>query len=150
MKMKYTLLAPVLLICFAAQAQADDCNIAIDSTDAMKYDKNEIVVHKSCKEFTIHLTHSGKLAKNVMGHNVVITRADDARAVATDGAGAGLDNQYVKPNDERIIAYTSIIGGGEKTSETFKVDKLQEGVDYTFFCSFPGHLALMKGTVSLR
>src|SRR5690606_37726789 len=116
----------------------------------MKYDKSEILVDKSCKEFTINLTHSGKLAKNVMGHNVVITRTADARTVASDAMGAGLDNQYVKPGDERVIAFTDIIGGGEKTSKTFSVDKLKEGEDYTFFCSFPGHISLMTGTVSLK
>ena len=67
-----------------------------------------------------------------------------------DAIAAGLDNHYIKPEDERVIAFTNIIGGGEKTSVTFSVDKLKAGEDYTFFCSFPGHIALMKGTVSLK
>ncbi len=149
MKMKY-LLAPLVLSAVAMQAAADDCSVTIDSTDAMKFDKNEIVIDKSCKEFTIDLTHSGKLAKNVMGHNVVITKTADASAVASDAISAGLDNDYVKPGDERVIAFTEIIGGGEKTSVTFSVDKLKAGEDYTFFCSFPGHISLMKGTVSVK
>lgn len=149
MKMKYVL-APILMAGFAAQAMADDCSVTIDGTDAMKYDKNEIVVNKSCKEFTINLTHSGKLARNVMGHNVVITKTADVSAVARDAMSAGLDNQYVKSGDDRVIVFTDIIGGGEKTSKSFSVDKLKAGEDYTFFCSFPGHVSLMKGTVSLK
>ena len=148
MKMKY-LMPTVLFTAMAMQAAADDCSVTIDSTDTMKFDKSEIVVDKSCKEFTVNLTHSGKLAKNIMGHNVVITKAADARAVASDAIGAGLDNNYVKPGDERVVAFTDIIGGGEKTSVTFSVDKLQSGEDYTFFCSFPGHISLMQGSVSL-
>ncbi len=148
MKMKY-LMTPVLLTVLAMQAAADDCSVTIDSTDTMKFDQSEIVIDKSCKEFTVNLTHSGKLAKNIMGHNVVITKAADARAVASDAIGAGLENNYVKPGDERVIAFTDIIGGGEKTSMTFSVNKLQAGEDYTFFCSFPGHISLMQGSVSL-
>ena len=135
---------------FAMQALADDCNVTVDSNDAMKFDKSEIVIDKSCKEFTVNLTHSGKISKNVMGHNIVITTTEDARAVANDGIAAGLNNQYVKAEDERVVAFTNIIGGGEKTSVTFKVDKLKTDKAYTFFCSFPGHIALMKGTVTLK
>ncbi|HSC67922.1 MULTISPECIES: azurin [unclassified Cellvibrio] len=148
MNIKY--LIPVMFSAFAMQALADDCNVTVDSNDAMKFDKSEIVIDKSCKEFTVNLTHSGKIAKNVMGHNIVITTTEDARAVANDGIAAGLNNQYVKPEDERVVAFTDIIGGGEKTSVTFKVDKLKTDKAYTFFCSFPGHIALMKGTVTLK
>lgn len=150
MKMQYILLVSVLSTGFAVQAKANNCSITIDSTDAMKYDKNEIVIDKSCKEFSINLTHSGKLARNVMGHNVVITKADDMRAVANDGVSAGLDNQYVKAGDERVIVFTDIIGGGEQTSKTFNVSTLNKDEAYVFFCSFPGHVALMKGVVSLK
>ncbi len=149
MKMKY-LLAPVVFAALSAPVMAADCSVTVDANDAMKFDKSEIVVDKSCKEFTINLTHSGKLARNVMGHNVVITKTDDSAAVARDGVAAGLDNQYVKPNDERVVVFTDIIGGGEKTSKTFSVEKLVAGQSYTFFCSFPGHVALMKGTVSVK
>lgn len=149
MKMKY-LVVPVLLAAFSAQVMAADCSVTVDSTDAMRYDKNEIAIDKSCKEFTINLKHSGKLAKNVMGHNVVIAKSSDADAVARDGIAAGLDNGYLKPGDDRVIAHTDLIGGGEQTSTTFEVAKLKEGESYTFFCSFPGHISLMKGTLVVK
>jgi len=149
MKMKY-LLAPVVFTALSAPVMAADCSVTVDANDAMKFDKSEIVVDKSCKEFTINLTHSGKLARNIMGHNIVVTKTDDSAAVARDGVAAGLDNQYIKPDDERVVVFTDIIGGGEKTSKTFSVDKLVAGQSYTFFCSFPGHVALMKGTVSVK
>lgn len=143
-------LMPVMFCALAVQTLASDCNVAINSNDAMRFDKSEIVIDKSCKEFTVNLTHSGKIAKNVMGHNIVITTTGDARAVANDAIAAGLNNQYVKPEDDRVVAFTNIIGGGEKTSVTFKVDKLKTDEAYTFFCSFPGHIALMKGIVMLK
>ena len=139
------LLLSISLFVFSAFTFADDCSITIDSTDAMQFDKKTMSVSKACKEFTVNLTHSGILAEKVMGHNWVLTKTSDVRPVATDGMSAGLENNYVKKGDERVIAYTEVIGGGEKTSVTFRVDKLSEQGDYTFFCSFPGHYTVMQG-----
>ncbi|MBT6073693.1 MAG: azurin, partial [Gammaproteobacteria bacterium] len=41
-------------------------------------------------------------------------------------------------------------GGGAETSVTFSGDLLTAGGDYTFFCSFPGHYAIMKGLFVVR
>jgi azurin len=38
----------------------------------------------------------------------------------------------------------------EAAPTTFKVSALKAGEAYAFFCSFPGHAALMKGTLTLR
>ena len=126
-------------------AQAADCEATIDSTDRMRYDTDRIAVDASCESFTLTLTHSGEMAKNVMGHNWVLTLTDDFQAVGQDGVSAGLENDYIKPGDERVIAYTEVIGGGEQTSVTFDASELNPEADYTFFCSFPGHSSLMKG-----
>lgn len=149
MKM-YRFILSTLFAVVAGSALADECSVTIDSTDTMRFDKNIIAVNKTCEKFTVNLTHSGKLAENVMGHNWVLTKAEDAHQVATDGVAAGLENNYLKPGDERVIAATDIIGGGEKTSVTFAPIKLSADQTYTFFCSFPGHITLMKGTVVLN
>lgn len=134
---------------FASSAAFAACTIDIDSNDAMQFDTKSIEVPKTCKEFTLKLTHSGKLAKNVMGHNWVLAKTADFQAAATDGMSAGLDQDYVKPGDTRVIAHTKIIGAGESTSITIPLSKLEADGDYTFFCSFPGHWSLMKGTLKL-
>lgn len=126
------------------------CSIDIDGNDAMQFDKKSIEVPKSCKEFTVNLSHSGKLAKNVMGHNWVLTKTSDMQGAATEGMSAGLDKDYVKADDSRVIAHTKVIGAGETTSVTFAVDKLAADGDYSFFCSFPGHWALMKGSLKVQ
>ncbi len=69
--------------------------------------------------------------------------------VVNEGAAAGLDNDYLKADDSRILAHTKMIGGGESTSVTFDVAQLQADGQYMFFCTFPGHAAVMKGTVTL-
>ncbi|HOX71409.1 MAG: azurin [Dokdonella sp.] len=138
--------ASLLLVSSSAFAA---CSINVDGNDAMQFDVKSIEVPKTCKEFTVNLSHSGKLAKNVMGHNWVLSTTADLQGVANDGAPAGLDKDYVKPNDSRVIAHTKVIGAGETASVTFAVSKLAAGGDYTFFCSFPGHWALMKGSLKL-
>ena len=45
---------------------------------------------------------------------------------------------------------TDVIGGGEETAVTFDVKALAAGEDYTFFCSFPGHIGVMKGTLTVK
>ena len=126
------------------------CSIEIDGNDAMQFDVKAMEIPSTCKEFTINLTHSGKMAKNVMGHNVVITKTADMQPVANDGATAGLDKEYVKADDTRVIAHTKIIGAGETASVTFDTSKLTADGKYSFFCSFPGHWALMKGPITIK
>lgn len=143
-------LALVLLGLVAAPSwAATACSTTIEGNDAMQFNKTSIEVPKTCKEFTVTLKHTGKLPKAAMGHNWVLTATADEAGVLGDGAAAGLDSNYVKPNDSRVIAHTKMIGGGESDSTTFQVAALKPGDTYVFFCSFPGHAALMKGTVSV-
>lgn len=146
---KYVYAVSALMMMGAHFAQADECSFTLNSNDAMQFDQKSIAVSKSCKEFTLNLVHTGKLPKNIMGHNWVLSKADDVKAVASEGMSAGLDNQYLKPDDARVIAYTPMIGGGESTSVTFPVSKLDADSAYTFFCSFPGHVAIMQGSLTL-
>ena len=144
------LLAASLLSLASAPLWAAECSVDVESTDQMTYTTKAIEIDKSCKEFTVNLKHTGQLPKNVMGHNWVLSTAADMPGVVSDGMAAGLDNNYLKPDDARIIAHTKVIGGGESDSVSFDVSKLTAGNEYMFFCSFPGHSAMMKGTVTLK
>jgi len=118
---------------------------SIDSNDAMQFSKDQLTVDASCTEVELTLTHSGTIAREAMGHNWVLTRAEDAMAVNQDGMQAGLESEYVKPDDERVIARTPVIGGGGETTITFSIQGLNPDGDYKFFCSFPGHFVIMQG-----
>jgi len=144
------LVAVSLLTLASGQLLAAECKVTVDSTDQMSFNTKAVEIDKSCKTFTVELTHSGSLPKNVMGHNWVLSSAEDMPKIAADGMGAGIDKNYLKDGDTRIIAHTKIIGAGEKDSVTFDVSKLAAGTDYAFFCSFPGHISMMKGTVTLK
>jgi azurin len=147
--MRNALAAVALIGAFAvvvpAQAAGKTCKLAIAGNDMMQFDKKELKVPADCAEVELTLKHSGTLAAATMGHNWVLTKTADVQAVSTAGMGATLKNNYVPAGDKRVIAHTKIVGGGESTSVKFPTSALTKGGDYTFFCSFPGHAALMKG-----
>jgi len=151
MKLK-PILVPAFIVLATASGvvMADSCAVTVNGNDAMQFDTKTVTVAKGCKKFDVTLHHTGKLAKTVMGHNWVLTKTEDSQAVATDGVAAGVDHNYIKAGDTRVIASTKIIGGGESTTVSVPVDKLTKGTSYTFFCSFPGHISLMKGTLTLE
>ncbi len=144
-----TLALIVLTGAGAHAAWAADCATEIDGNDAMQFNKASITVPASCTKFTVTLRHTGKLPKATMGHNWVLTKTADMQAVVADGAPAGLAKNYLKEGDARVLAHTRIVGGGESDSVTFATDMLKSGGPFSYFCSFPGHVALMKGTLTL-
>ena len=131
-------------------AAVTDCRTEIEGNDLIQYNVSSIVVPSSCTDFKITLKHTGKLPVTAMGHDVVITKASDMAAVDADGIAAGAAVGYVKPGDTRVIAHTSMVGGGETTSVSFPVSKIQGDGPYKFFCSFPGHSGLMNGSISVQ
>jgi len=135
------------LLMSAGLAQAENCVIDLKADDAMKFDKSTVTVSSSCKTIEIKLAHVGKLPVATMGHNVVISPTETWQAAAQDGMKAGLPGNYVTAGDARVIAHTKVVGGGESTSTTFPGSALKAGGNYMFYCSFPGHWAIMKGTV---
>jgi azurin len=130
----------------SAFAQAKVCAVEIGGGDNMQFDKKEIAVAADCTEVEVTLKHTGKLPAQAMGHNWVLTKTADLTGAATDGMGAGFANDHVKPGDTRVIAHTKIVGGGQTTSVKFPTSKLKKGEAYSFFCSFPGHYSIMRGT----
>jgi azurin len=135
----------LLLSALAAPAFADECTLAVEANDAMQFNAKALSVPATCKEVTINLTHTGKLPITAMGHNWALTTTADFQDVATAGMSAGPDNNYLPKDDARVLAHTKLIGGGETTSVTFPTEGMA-GKDLTFFCSFPGHWAMMKGS----
>ena len=125
-----------------------DCATTIEGNDAMQYNADSITIPATCTQFTINLQHAGAMAVNVMGHNVVVAKEADMAGIAADGMAVA--PEHVKPDDARIIAHTKMLGGGETASVTFDVAKVKDGGPFKFFCSFPGHMALMQGSLQVQ
>jgi azurin len=128
-----------------AEAAGTLCKLQIAGNDLIQYDKKELKVGSDCAQIELTLTHTGKLPAQTMGHTWVLVKTADVAAVSSAGIAAGAANSYVAPGDKRVIASTKIVGGGQSTSITFAASVLKAGEDYTFFCNFPGHAALMTG-----
>jgi azurin len=121
------------------------CKLDISGTDAMQYDKKELSIAADCKVVQLTLKHAGKLPISAMGHNWVLTKTADVMAVNNAGLTVGAAKNHVPPGDKRVIASTPLVGGGQSASISFPTTGLVKGGDYTFFCSFPGHIGLMRG-----
>jgi azurin len=124
----------------AEAKSASEVKLDIAGNDQMQFDKKELKVYAGQK-VTLTLTHSGEMAKEVMGHNFILLKpGTDLAAFAADAVKAK-DNDYI-PESDAIIVYTKMLGGGE--SDTITFDAPEKGT-YDFICSFPGHYALMQG-----
>lgn len=132
----------------SSPALVENCATTLESNDAMKYNADSITVPASCTTFTIHLKHVGTMPVGAMGHNVVVAKQADMSGIAADGMT--VTPEHLKADDARVIAHTAMIGGGGTSSLSFDVALIKDGGPYRFFCSFPGHLALMQGSLQVQ
>ena len=142
----------------AASKAADKCHTVIEGTDQMQYQQDgkkleTLTVPAECegKVFTVTLKHTGKLPKQAMGHNFVVSETKDMADIVAEAMKLGPTKNYlpdpkVAPFEGKVLAAgDKLLGGGE--SEDIKIDMkaFKKGGDYSFFCTFVGHSALMKG-----
>lgn len=118
--------------------------VEISSNDQMQFDKKELKVPVG-EPVVLTLKHTGKMAKNVMGHNfVLLNQGVDFNGFA-EKASVASDTEYIPTSEEgSIIAHTKVIGGGESDTIEFTVS---EAGTYEFLCTFPGHYAIMRGVL---
>ncbi len=123
-------------------ATANEVHLVISGSDAMQFDKKELRV-KSGQNVKLTLRHTGRMRVDVMGHNFVLLKQGvNGNAFGAKAASARATGYIPEHAKTDVLAYTTLIGGGQTTSVTFKAPAV--GV-YEFICSFPGHYALMKG-----
>lgn len=131
----------------AGTALGKTCEVNVEGSDAMAFNTKTIAT-AGCKEIKLTLKHSGKLPKAAMGHNIVITTEADMKKTIEAATKAGPAKDY-SPGTAGVIVATKLLGGGESDTVTFPTSKLKKGTKYKFFCTFPGHSALMQGDVTL-
>ena len=144
-----SLLALLALPLLSFSALARNCVVTIEATDMMTFDLKTIRVPGDCAQLRVVLKHTGRMPAQAMGHNWVLTETRHHREVGLAGGRMKLADAYVPRNDARVIAHTPVIGGGQTTEVVFPTSRLRKGGDYTFFCSFPGHSGIMRGTVEV-
>jgi azurin len=102
-------------------------------------------VPTACTEVEVTLRHSGRLSARAMGHDWVLAKDSDLSAIVNAGLAAGPAHGYLPEHDKRIIAATKIVGRGESDTIKFSTNALVQGIHYAFFCTAPGHSAVMRG-----
>ncbi|MFK7872813.1 MAG: azurin [Oligoflexales bacterium] len=135
----------ILCIFVSHLAYGLNCSVTIEANDMMRYSSETMSINKKCKNVKVILKNVGKLPKVAMGHNWVLSKTSDMQAVSTEALKAGAAKEYT-PEGSKVIAKTKLLGGGEQDEVSFNVEKLNKDEQYTYFCTFPGHSSLMKGT----
>ncbi len=140
----------VLSMFLTSQAFSKTCDVNVEGNDQMKFNVSEIVIGKDCTQVKLTLKHVGKLPKTAMGHNIVIAKKSEMATVNADATKAGPTKDYT-PSSDKVLVKTKLIGGGESDTVTFDAKKLTAVKDeLAFFCTFPGHSALMNGKVVIK
>ncbi|MFA9190068.1 azurin [Flavobacterium sp. FZUC8N2.13] len=118
--------------------------LVIEGNDQMQFSTKELKAVAG-KPITLTLKHVGKIPKEAMGHNLVILQEGTDEAAFAAKAIQAQATDYIPASEKAtIIAHTKLIGGGEEDTIEFTIDK--KGT-YNFLCTFPGHVALMKGVL---
>ena len=127
------------------EKKVKELNLILNSNDQMQFDK-KVLSASPGQKVTLTLNHTGRGNKMIMGHNFVLLKSgidvDDFARRAVEAS----DSEYIPEGDE-MIAYTTLIGGGETTSVTFEAPST--GI-YTFICTFPAHYQLMMGQLIVK
>lgn len=131
----------------AATAVAAPRVIEISTNDQMQFSTTAIEA-KAGEELKVVLTNKGTLPKEVMGHNwVLLTAGTEVTAFGT-AAMAAKDTDYVPAGmKDKVVAFIKVLGPKQSADVTFKAPAAGT---YTYICSFPGHFAAMKGTLTVK
>ena len=161
----FLLLALILAACGGNTTPESNTTTADDSTPAtsdggttateivirpvgneLRYEQTAITVEAG-QEVT--LVFENIATSPAMVHNVVVLSSNEddvVNRVGMAGMTAGEAKNYV-PDDEAVLAYTPLAKPGETVRVTFTAPS--EPGSYRYICTFPGHYAVMQGTMTV-
>lgn len=112
-------------------------SINIVGTDNMKFDVTLIEAEPG-ETIEIVFTTRSNMPKQAMAHNIAIIDLGVDLEEFVMASIMARDNEYIAPAfEDRVIAHTAMIGGGETSTIEFTVPETPG--DYDFVCTFPGH-----------
>lgn len=123
--------------------------IVIEANDQMKFNVESFTIAPG-EVVKLTLNNVGTMPKFSMGHNVVIlARGTHVDNFVNAAAGAPTTDYIPAAQQNKVIAATKLLGGGESDSVVFKAPTIRG--DYVFLCSFPGHVQSgMKGMMKVQ
>ena len=105
--------------------------------DTLQYDKQSLTVNAG-SEVTLLFDN----VATVQQHNWVLVKHGTKDEVALAGTLAGVANDWIPVDDDRVLAHSSLLD--KESSEEIKFTAPAAGA-YQFVCTFPGHNATMFG-----
>lgn len=128
----------------AAAPAADGVrNVAITADDTMKFSVTEIRAQPG-EKLRVSLKNVGRMPKQAMGHNwVLLVPLPDNEVLALAQAAAARVPEYLPADAAKVLAHTRLLGPNE--SDTIEITAPATPGEYPFVCTFPGHVALMRG-----
>lgn len=120
--------------------------IEITANDQMQFSTKAIEVPAG-SQVTVILKNIGTMPKENMAHNFTLLKPGTVVADFATKAMAAKATDYIPAGDPSVIAHTKLLGPGE--SDTLKFTAPPAG-QYPFLCTFPGHFALMQGTLTSK
>jgi len=123
--------------------------VEITGSDTMKYSVTEITA-KPGEKIHVVLKALGSMPKIAMAHNFVLLQAGvNPQDVANAAFNARATDFIPADMSAKIIAHTSLVGGGETSEVTFSAPTKPGKYDY--LCTFPGHFSQgMRGTLTVK
>jgi azurin len=135
---------------FATAEKKNEQEITISGNDTMQFDVKNFEVTAG-EKVKIVFKNSGKLPKIAMGHNLVLLKKGiSAIAFGQKALGAGANAVNPLPDSIKgdVIANTKLLGPGEEEIISFTAPN--EKGSYEYVCTFPGHFAMMRGTMTVK
>ncbi len=143
MKTVKIVLATFVALSFAFSAFATTMNdedvrtINVVGTDNMKFDVT-LIEAEAGETIRIVLTTESNMPKQAMAHNIAIIDLGVDMEEFVMASIRARDNEYIAPDfEDRVVAHTAMIGGGETSTIEFTVPETPG--DYEYVCTFPGH-----------
>ena len=124
--------------------------IIISGNDAMQFDIKSFQA-KPGESIQLIVSHVGSIPKIAMGHNwVLLKKGADAIAFVQKvlASGGSATNPLPKSLLGDVLAHTKLLGPGE--SETISFTAPAIAGDYEYVCTFPGHFAMMRGSMEVK
>lgn len=132
----------------SAAAPSGPREVDITGNDTMHYDVTSIQA-KPGEELKVVLTNAGNLPAEAMSHNWILLKAgSDVQAFAMAASQDKASGYFPANLENEVIAHIPLQGPHKSGDVTFKAPDTPG--DYPYLCSFPGHFALMHGTLTVK
>jgi azurin len=112
--------------------------------DTMAFDKPVLNVKAGQG---VKLTFKNTATSPAMLHDFVLTERGAEIEVVNASMSAGSAKGYYA-DSPKVIAHTKLLKPGE--SETISFSAPSSPGEYPYFCTFPGHFPLMKGSLKVQ